>query len=403
VSKNLVVLTIEYPEPLLVKEIPYLSEAFENVHIIYSVPPARGEPFPKFGNVKAIQLFTSPDFSRPIKLVLKHFLFISRIYVYTLLRKGNLWHYLKHYKSFLGYLLLEAEKVLPLSRYIAEHKLEEAIFYDYWLVDSTLALTALKKRGLVRMLVARAHGFDLYDDRQFESRVSFIEYRIAHLDKVFTICRHGQDYLRGRVAPYLSKKVDMSYLGISSAFVAEPIRNGADRYTVVSCASMIPIKRIGKIIDTLKLTSMSIEWIHFGDGPLRKSLELASLELPPNVRASFRGNVPNNKLLEFYSTNFVNVFVSLSESEGLPVSMMEAISFGIPILATSVNGVPEIVTEKTGVLVDKSANVTEVCDVLHRVLIDNHFDRNEIRSFFQSRFDARKNYESFIKKLIAIK
>lgn len=402
-SKNLVVLTIEYPEPLLGKEIPYLSKAFDKVHVIYGVSSSKDESIPQFNNVETIQLFISPDFSKPLKLLFRHFRFVLGVYLYTLLKRGNLWPYLKHYKSFIGYLLIEADKIRPLRQYISKNKLKDAIFYDYWLVDSTLALAALKKRGLVGKTVARAHGFDLYDDRQFESRVPFIEYRIAHLDKVFTICRHGQDYLKRRVPPSLNKKVDLSYLGISTAFVTEPIRNGLGNYTVVSCASMIPVKRIDKIIETLKLVSIGITWIHFGDGPLRESLEKVSLELPSNVKTSFKGNVPNAKVLEFYSLNYVDLFISLSESEGLPVSMMEAISFGIPILATSVNGIPEIVTEKTGVLVDKSTNVTEVCKVLHEVLRGYNFNRNEIRNFFQSRFDARQNYESFIKKLIEVK
>lgn len=402
-SNNLVVLTIDYPEPLLAKEIPYLSKAFDRVHVLYAITPSGNESTTQFDNIETVPLFTNPDLSKPFKLFVRHFRFVVRIYLYTLFKKGNLWPYLRHYKSFLGYLLIEAERIEPLREYISRHDLGDAIFYDYWLVDSTLALTALKRRGIVSKTIARAHGFDLYDERQFESRVPFLEYRVAHLDKVFTICLHGQDYLKARVSSYLNKKVDMSYLGISSPFVAEPSKDKLSNYTVVSCASMISIKRIDKIIDALKLVSIDITWVHFGDGPLRESLEEASLKLPSNVRAVFYGNVCNAKVLEFYSLNFVDLFISLSESEGLPVSMMEAISFGIPILASSVNGIPEIVTEKTGVLIDKSANVTEVCSVLQQVLTDNRFDRNEIRGFFQSRFDASKNYESFIKKLITIK
>ncbi|MEQ8362611.1 MAG: glycosyltransferase [Cyclobacteriaceae bacterium] len=402
-SKTLVVLTIEYPEPLLDKEIPFLSRAFDKVYVIHASHSQSQDSTPHFGNVESIQLFPSPDFPKTFKLLLKHFRFVARVYLYTLLQTGNFLIYLKHYRSFIGYLLIEAERVKPLEQYIIERKLDQAIFYDYWLVDSTLALSDLKRRKKINTIVARAHGFDLYDERQFEGRVPFVEYRTDSMDKVFAISEHGFSYLKSRLRPTTARKIDLSYLGITSRFITEPKKNEPNLFTIVSCSSLIPLKRVDRIIRILKLMELKINWIHFGDGPQRESLEKDCLELPENIRVSFYGNVDNSKVLEFYSTNFVDLFISMSESEGLPVSMMEAISFGIPILATSVNGVPEIVTVKTGELVDKGESVKEISNLMYQMLSGDNFDRDVIRSFFQSHFDANKNYESFVNKLIEIK
>ncbi|MCB0489355.1 MAG: glycosyltransferase [Cyclobacteriaceae bacterium] len=396
-SKTLVVLTIDYPDPLLDKELPYLAAAFDKVYVLYAIETSNREL--AFKNIKPVKLFQNPDFPKTFRLVLKHFRFVVSVYLYTIIRKGNLSFYLKHYKSFIGYLLIEAERIQPLLRYISENKLNDAIFYDYWLVDSTLALIALKKRGVIKKAISRTHGFDLYDDRQFESRVPFLEYRVAHLDKIFTISRHGYDYLKNRVSPSLSGNIELSYLGVTTNFAKDPDKRVLGEYLVVSCSSMIPVKRIDKIIDSLRETTLNIRWVHFGDGPLRKSLEQAALTLPPNIQTSFYGHITNSQVLEFYGSNYVDLFISLSESEGLPVSMMEAISFGIPILATAVNGIPEIVTEKTGVLVNISVDEIEVCQALHHILSNGNLDRNEIRNFFRSNFDAKKNYESFAEKL----
>ena len=49
--------------------------------------------------------------------------------------------------------------------------------------------------------------------------------------------------------------------------------------------------------------------------------------------------------------NDFDLFVNMSLSEGIPVSIMEAISFGIPIIATNVGGNAEIVNDETGVLI----------------------------------------------------
>ena len=54
---------------------------------------------------------------------------------------------------------------------------------------------------------------------------------------------------------------------------------------------------------------------------------------PDNIQVILKGWVPNKKVIEFYRTNPVNLFLNFSFQEGIPVSIMEAISFGIPILA----------------------------------------------------------------------
>jgi glycosyltransferase involved in cell wall biosynthesis len=121
--------------------------------------------------------------------------------------------------------------------------------------------------------------------------------------------------------------------------------------------------------------------------------------LPPHIQWELAGHVPNEAVLDFYRTNHVSLFVSLSSSEGLPVSMMEAISFGIPIMGCRVNGVPEIVVDGlTGLLLDVEPDEREATRRLQQAL-DSSFDRRKIREFFMSRFEAEKNYSSFSQAL----
>ena len=48
-------------------------------------------------------------------------------------------------------------------------------------------------------------------------------------------------------------------------------------------------------------------------------------------------------MLDYYKNNIIDIFINLSASEGIPVSIMDAISFGIPCIATNVGGTGEIV------------------------------------------------------------
>lgn len=55
-------------------------------------------------------------------------------------------------------------------------------------------------------------------------------------------------------------------------------------------------------------------------------------------------------VMKYYATHEIDWFMLLSTSEGLPVSILEAMSFGVPVIATDVGGVSEAVDDETGLL-----------------------------------------------------
>jgi N-acetyl sugar amidotransferase len=395
-SKHLVLFTLEYPDPLLDKEIKWLAAEFDTIYLLPGkVRQADGLP----PNVEIHQLFKEVDLNKPLGKLLKHVPLIIRLYTWAIFRSGHWRYYIKYIKSFLGYLLMEAERIEPLKKFIIQRNLQQAIFYDYWLVDSTLALAELKRKGLIRFTIARAHGFDLYHERQFEERVSYQAYRVNFLNSVFAISQHGYDYLLRHLPFHLRSKIKLSYLGTTSNFDGPLPQKKETFFTVVSCSNLISLKRIGLVIETLALTRLEIYWVHFGDGVMRPMLEEKARLLPGNVHVDFKGRVDNEIVLQFYQSHFVDLFISLSESEGLPVSMMEAISCGIPILACGVNGVPEIVTTETGILLPKEIAPHDVCQALEEVLLRKSFDREQIRDFCRRKFDAEKNFSSFLRQI----
>jgi glycosyltransferase involved in cell wall biosynthesis len=101
----------------------------------------------------------------------------------------------------------------------------------------------------------------------------------------------------------------------------------------------------------------------------------------------------------------VNLFVSVSETEGLPVSMMEALSFGIPILSTDVGGCKEIVNEKTGVLIPLSTSPSAIAGIItdFRKSKENGADfRKGVREFWEKNFNMSNNYRQFFEKVALI-
>jgi glycosyltransferase involved in cell wall biosynthesis len=181
--------------------------------------------------------------------------------------------------------------------------------------------------------------------------------------------------------------------------------NTSEQFVIVSCAKVRNIKRIHKIAEMLQYIDFPITWIHLGDENLNTKndetipLYLESklkLKSKPNINFIAKGLISNENIIKFYQENQVNLFISLSEAEGVPVSMMEAISFGIPVLSTDVGGCREIVTEKTGILIPLETEMQEIAKLIteFRDSPKNTLKfRKGVRQFWEQHFDAEKNYE----------
>ena len=68
------------------------------------------------------------------------------------------------------------------------------------------------------------------------------------------------------------------------------------------------------------------------------------------------GMVNSELIMSYYVNKQIDLFINVSNSEGVPVSIMEAMSAGIPILATNVGGTSEIVNNNNGKLLEKNIN-----------------------------------------------
>lgn len=276
--------------------------------------------------------------------------------------------------------------------------------YSYWL--STIGMCAIKirdalqKSAIKTTLVSRCHGFDVYKERSEIAFLPFQEYMIARFERVLPCSKNGEKYLKN-LYPRFGKKINVAYLGVKDSFNGNmPKKN--KRFNIVSCSNVIPVKRVNLIIESLAgITDKSISWTHFGDGEdFEKIKKLAKEKLPENIKYEFKGRVPNSEIYDYYNENNINLFINVSESEGLPVSIMEAISFGVPVIATDVGGTNEIVSDgENGFLLDKNFEAKELTDLILRFC---EMDENEYitlcenaRNIFIKNFEAENNFCAF--------
>jgi len=107
------------------------------------------------------------------------------------------------------------------------------------------------------------------------------------------------------------------------------------------------------------------------------------------------------EVINHYLQKSIDVFLSLSESEGgTPVSMMEAQSFGVPVIATNVGGVGEIVIDKkTGFLLGDNPTETEFVEKVGIFINDKTILSRMKKDSFENwneNFNAEKNYRKFV-------
>jgi glycosyltransferase involved in cell wall biosynthesis len=177
---------------------------------------------------------------------------------------------------------------------------------------------------------------------------------------------------------------------------------------IVSCSFLTEIKRVDKIIDAIKALSESaiytkITWRHIGDGQLGKYLRGYASERIGNsslVDYKFLGNLENLDVYEFYKNNQVDVFLNTSESEGVPVSIMEAMSCHIPIIAPNVGGISDMMQDDSGFLLSEKCSVDEIALVLKKeTFLKNNEIRENAYKLFLEKYNAEKNYIDFVNKI----
>ena len=271
------------------------------------------------------------------------------------------------------------------------------VIYTYWLTAVTAAVVAQKKRPLT---ISRVHGYDLYEERYKNYYIIGIRETLQKLDILYTISNHAIKYIK-QYYNY-NCKIELARLGVEAQICQDG--NLPKKLYLVSCSSVILLKRVQNLLKVvLKVAydnpNLEIKWTHIGDGDEMQNIKnkLLNSKLAKNLNINLLGNLNNEEVITYYKNTKVDLFIHASETEGLPVSMQEAHSFGIPIISTNVGGVSEIVVEGTGFLVNLENTVEELKDRINEYI--NFCNQNKFRLAAHKNqlinFNIDNNYTKF--------
>ncbi|MDG1330758.1 MAG: glycosyltransferase [Crocinitomicaceae bacterium] len=277
----------------------------------------------------------------------------------------------------------------------------ELTFYSYWCTDTTIGLSLLQKSNPRIRTFSRAHGWDLYFEATSFQYQPFRALITENLSGLFPISEIGKDYVqeRWKVEP---KQIQVARLGTHEQknHPQKPVKN-----RLVSCSNLVPLKRVELIAKALSKTDLDLEWFHFGDGVEMQKVQSIVDAIPSNIDVHLLGHKSNSEVLTWYGENAPSLFVNVSTTEGVPVSIMEAMSFGIPVMATNVGGTSEIVNSENGELLPADLSAELLTERIEEFFQSSEEIRiNMGKAAFdtwQSKYNAAKNYAEFAKTLAA--
>lgn len=281
-----------------------------------------------------------------------------------------------------------------------------------WMSVDAFTCARLKHKYPEIKAFALAHSGEVMVERNPFIYQSFHEYIYENLNKVFFISRTVlENYLKMMhgicIKERFANKIGVRYLGSHNNSHTTNPDSDSKEFVLLSCSRIDENKRLDRIISSLKKWSgEKLHWIHIGTGVLENEIRKSAYELEainPYVSVHFTGQLKNEDVIRYYSETHVDLFINVSWSEGLPVSIMEAMSYGIPCVATNVGGTSEIVNSTTGYLIEQNFSDEDLLSRINSFRLLPDAEQNKMRAntreMWARNFDAEKNAKALYNEM----
>jgi glycosyltransferase involved in cell wall biosynthesis len=409
---SLLFLTHQFPldngdSAFIRNEISYVARHFDKVYIVCLTKRGNEQTIAVPENVSVF--FYKKYYTRKSKLLTLFYSFFHRTFIKELfiltkskkISKGTFFDAVDFY--------LNALAIKGFLRTILKKDKDINLIYTFWYLSETLAALLLKKQFNIKC-ITRTHNYDLYKFRTINHYQPFKKQMDKRIDKIFFVSLAGLKYYLNTYIPvkFTREKYSVFYLGIHGAksmpyFSSER----KETFSILSCSYIVPVKRVDFIIKALSLIDdISIDWTHIGDGDEKRNIQEEALNLlgtKKNISYDFKGIFTNAGVIEFYRNRQFDCFITTSEIEGLPVSIMEAMSNGIPAIGTNVGGIPEIITDKTGILLSANPEPEEIKNAIIKIYNLPEHEKTEMRKNaykqWETHFNAETNANLFAREL----
>ena len=247
------------------------------------------------------------------------------------------------------------------------------IIHVHW--PMPMALLAWAARHAQPMpMITTFYGIEL---RWVQSRLPFLRWLIRWAARASAQATAISTY----TARELQKVVDVPIEVIPYTAEFAPPSSAAtnsrgEERSILFVGRLVERKGVNHVIRALGAVRRRVpaRLVVIGDGPERKRLEHLAQEVGVAAHVEFRGRVSDEDLCRAYAAADVFVLPSVldarQDTEGLGVVLLEAMNYSVPVIASDIGGITDIVQhDRTGLLVPPG-NERALADALARVLLD---------------------------------
>jgi len=384
-------------------EIAYAASTFNRVVVVTPYSIEIEEVTEKYSNVEYLFYDKKDLHINSIPAFLSVFKKLERDEIIESIKQKKMsLEYIKHYSIFVA-LERIILKVVKQQLKIRVENSEDWVFYSAWYYGTAFALAKVKEAYPSVKLVSLAHSFEIDKEKSGFTNLLFRKYYHAKLNHISFISENVYRMYKREVAEPLKlslRNISVSYLGTKKLLPGFNLPSEDGKIRILSCSHIVAIKRLNLIFETLdNMKNVEVEWTHIGDGNEMANLkQIIDLKKNRNLTVNLLGNLKNRDIHHFYLNNPVDVFINTSASEGIPVTIMEAIAYGVPIVATDVGGNSEIVKSDFGKLISKYPSLSEIEMALYSLINISPIKKKDMRIKAQDYFNKSFNSDIIRKK-----
>jgi colanic acid/amylovoran biosynthesis glycosyltransferase len=211
-----------------------------------------------------------------------------------------------------------------------------------------------------------AHGSDLHVDR------TMLCQKVHEAASVFTVSEYNRRLIIETCGALIGEGVEVIHAGVDTSAISPVDRSGRDGpFEILCIGSLTAVKGQAHLLRACRLLvdrGCEIRCRFIGVGPNLAPLERLARDLGIDALVEFEGARPRPKVVEALHRADVLVAPSVrtkaGRREGIPVVLMEAMSAGLPVVASRISGIPELVLDGVNGLLVPPGRAEPLADAL---------------------------------------
>jgi glycosyltransferase involved in cell wall biosynthesis len=218
------------------------------------------------------------------------------------------------------------------------------------------------------------------------------------------------DYMQTLVSRHVPvNRIEVIPLGVNlRAYAAQKrtLRKSDETFQIICVARLVPVKGLETLVKAMGIVQRKTE-VHtyiVGVGPLRSKLQVLIDETGLTDKFKLCGFLPDKKKRAYLENS--DLFVLPSLFEPIPIAILEGLAAGLPVVASDVGGIPELVRPGVNGLLVKPGNPHDLAAAISKLIDDDKLRRKLASNARQSvrNYDwsvVAKKYLSFYQELLS--